>query len=288
MKIPNIDKILDLIASRQSDDLSQACALLSGLSGREQAKIFFGIEIDRANGHLKLPFFSQFSQPEGHSGMSELRLLLASTDSFAVKLRNRVKSLCVNCENKENGLFIGGKESESGAIFHQYFPSIESLSALPSLEDLSIAKVDKLDLNGIEKIARLKKLKIDSVEELSGWRSLEQATQLRQLDLNEVPSDAIEFTGAFGDLESLALNFYVPYGVSSAWPSISGLGNLKNLKTLAIGGTIESLAGIENLHKLETIQFSMWSDFKDISPLINRLHRKKTSFTLNQLQIINS
>lgn len=288
MKIPTLDKILDLIASRQSDDLSQACALLGGLSACEQTKIFFGIEIDRANGHLKLPFFSQFSQPEGHSGMYELRLLLASTDSFAVKLRNRVKSLCVNCENKVNGLFIGAKESESGAIFHQYFPSIELLSALPSLEDLSIAKVDKLDLNGIEKIASLQKLKIDNVAELSGWRSLEQAPKLRHLDLNEVPSSAIHFTEAFGDLESLALNFYVPYGVSSAWPSISGLGKLKNLRTLSIGGTIESLAGIETLHKLETIQFSMWSDFKDISPLINRLHRKKASFTLNQLQIINS
>lgn len=60
------------------------------------------------------------------------------------------------------------------------------------------------------------------------------------------------------------------------------------LKLNKPSGPIESLAGIENLHKLETIQFSMWSDFKDISPLINRLHRRKTSFTLNQLQIINS
>jgi hypothetical protein len=286
--VKSLNKILDLIASRQSDDFSQACALLGGLSPSEQAKIFSRTEIDREHGRLKLPFLSQIALPESHSGMSELRLLMASTDPSAVKLRNQIKSLCVNCENKENGLFIGAKESETGAIFHQYFPSLESLSALPSLEDLSIAKVNKLDLNGIEKIARLQKLKIDGVGELSGWSSLEQATQLRQLDLNEVPSDAIEFTGAFGGLESLALNFYVPYGVSSAWPSISGLGNLKNLKTLAIGGTIESLAGIENLHKLETIQFSMWSDFKDISSLINRLHRRKTSFTLNQLQIINS
>lgn len=288
MKNQTLDKILDLIASGQSEDFSQACALLSGLSASEQAKIFSGTEIDRENGRLKLPFFSQIPLPEGHSGMAELRLLMASTDPSAVKLRNQVKSLCVNCENKESGLFIGDKESERGAIFQQYFPSLESLSALPSLEDLSIAKVDKLDLNGIEKIARLQKLKIDGVGELSGWSSLEQATQLRQLDLNEMPSDAIEFTEAFGDLESLALNFHVPYGVSSALRSISGLGNLKNLKTLAIGGTIESLDGIENLHKLETIQFSMWSDFKDISPLINRLHGRKTSFTLNQLQIINS
>jgi hypothetical protein len=280
-----MENILNLIASRQSNDVSQACALLSAASASEQAKLFYGAEIDSENGRLKLPFLSQISQLEADVGLLELHLLLASSDAVAVKLRNRVKALCVNGERKENALVVGSKESGCGAIFHQYFPSLEALSALPSLEDLSISEVDKLDLTGVEQISDLRTLKLHAIEEILGWKGLEHAGQLRHLDLNEVPCSAIHFTKAFRNLESLALNFYVPIGISVPWPLISGLENLKNLKVLSIGGTIESLAGIEKLTNLKTIQFSLWSDFKDISSLVALLKDRKVSFVLNTINI---
>ena len=259
--------------------------MLSGLSACEQTKIFSGIEIDRANGRLKLPFLSLLAKSEGHPDMAELSLLLAGSDPVAMNLRNEIKSLCMNCERKENAVVVGAKESEFGAIFHQYFPTVETLSALPSLDDLSIADVDKLDLRGVEKISHLRTLKLHGIGELNSWESLDQAGQLRHLDINEVPCGAIHFSEAFSDLESLAVNFYVPIGISPAWPLISGLENLKNLKVLSIGGTIESLAGIEKLAHLKTIQFSLWSDFRDISSLITRLKDRKVSFALNTINI---
>ena len=259
--------------------------MLSGVSPSEQAKIFSGAEIDSDNGRLKLPFLSLLAKSEGHPDMAELSLLLAGSDPVAMKLRNEIKSLCMNCERKENAVVVGAKESEFGAIFHQYFPTLETLSALPSLDDLSIADVDKLDLRGVEKISHLRTLKLHGIGELNSWESLDQAGQLRHLDINEVPCGAIHFSEAFSDLESLAVNFYVPIGISPAWPLISGLENLKNLKVLSIGGTIESLAGIEKLAHLKTIQFSLWSEFRDISPLITRLKDRKVSFALNTINI---
>lgn len=285
MKLNDLHKILELLAACTLNDVSQACALLSGVSVSDQAKIFSGAEIDSDNGRLKLPFLSQLSQLEGHVGLPELSLLLAGSDPVAMKLRNEIKSLCMNCERKENAVVVGAKESEFGAIFHQYFPTVEPLSALPSLNDLSIADVDKLDLRGVEKISHLRTLKLHGIGELNSWESLDQAGQLRHLDINEVPCGAIHYSEAFSDLESLAVNFYVPIGISPAWPLISGLENLKNLKVLSIGGTIESLAGIEKLAHLKTIQFSLWSDFRDISSLITRLKDRKVSFALNTINI---
>jgi len=284
----DLDKILNLMVSGQPIDASQACALLSGLPSGKQAELFRGAKIDSENGRLRLPMLSHISRPDSQAGMAELRLLLASSDAAAIKIRNSIHALCVNSEGKENTLVIGSKESESHEIFGQHFDSLAPLSAMPTLEELSIAKVAHLDLSGIEKISRLQKLKLDAIGKLSDWSSLEGVTTLRHLDINDVPCSEVHFTKAFCDLESLALNFYVPpFGVSSPWPSIKGLENLKNLKTLAIGGTIETLAGIEKLHKLEVVQFSMWSDFKDISPLIERLRGNKISFTLNRLEIFN-
>ena len=72
-----------------------------------------------------------------------------------------------------------------------------------------------------------------------------------------------------------------PHPTNSAQGSfiLPNLGTQLN-SLLSIGGTIESLAGIEKLAHLKTIQFSLWSDFRDISSLITRLKDSKVSFAL--------